>query len=839
MRSPFHNNQLPIFSSWSSFYKRELPPIHFLLSGLGLSLLAVHATQPAFAQQVRADPTLSTTVNATGDDFKISGGNQMGSNLFHSFEEFSVPTGGSAAFLNSADVQNIISRVTGDRSNIDGRIEANGRANLFLLNPNGIVFGPDAKLQIGGSFIGSTAQSLSFTDSTVFSTTETSTPALLTVSTPSGLQFGQLSRDIAVQGTGYSIARQRDFSLAVTSGSNLQVNSGNTIALLGNGLSLESSRVSTNAGRAALGSVSAGEVDLTPEAQGWHLDYSKVSDYSDLSFSQSIADAVGAGGGLVTVHGQNVSVENGSRVLVQNQSALPSGGIIINAAESLTSTGLDSGDRSRISVESLQGNSGDLVISTKQLSFVGGSTIESDALFAQGGNVTVQATNSVLLSPSPTDLRFTSQISSDANSTGNAGNVTVNTGNLSVFGGSRLASVSFGDGDSGDVTIDAQSILLEGINRSNFIASLISAGTLSDGDAGDVYINTGSLEVKNGGRVDSSTSAFGDAGSVTVNASQSVSVSGTVPGSINPSLIISSANILDELLRRNFNLPDLPTGNAGNLTINTPVLAVTEGAEVSVRNDGIGRGGNLQINADSIRLDERGGVTASTRIGGGGNIRLQAQSAILARNGSRISAEAGGTGDGGNIQIDTPFLLALENSDIIANAFEGNGGNIQIEAQSVLGTAFRDQLTPESDITASSQFGVNGVVAFTNPAVDPSSGTTTLPRDVSDPSNQIVAGCADSQSSQFVASGRGGLPVAPTSQSYHSNRLWTDLRESTHASIDSVVSERPLADTATAPLFEANSWTTNEQGDILLFAQAETATASTVAASNCLAEQMT
>ncbi|MEO0770899.1 MAG: filamentous hemagglutinin N-terminal domain-containing protein, partial [Cyanobacteria bacterium J06649_4] len=94
-------------------------------------------------------------VSTDGKTFTISEGEDAGSNLFHSFERFSIPTGSTATFSHAANVLNIISRVTGGNiSNIDGTLEAEGVANLFLLNPSGIVLGPGAQLKIGGSFCG-------------------------------------------------------------------------------------------------------------------------------------------------------------------------------------------------------------------------------------------------------------------------------------------------------------------------------------------------------------------------------------------------------------------------------------------------------------------------------------------------------------------------------------------------------------------------------------------------------------------------------------------------------------------------------------------------------------
>ena len=150
-------------------------------------------TLPAFSE-VLSDGTTNTTVNTSGNNFTILNGIQRGSNLFHSFEKFSIPRGGSATFNNSSAIENIINRVTGGNvSNIDGLIKANGSANVFLINPAGIVFGENALLDIGGSFLGSTAQSIVFEDGFNYSAIVSEQTPLLTVSVPLGLQMGLLS----------------------------------------------------------------------------------------------------------------------------------------------------------------------------------------------------------------------------------------------------------------------------------------------------------------------------------------------------------------------------------------------------------------------------------------------------------------------------------------------------------------------------------------------------------------------------------------------------------------------------------------------------------------------
>jgi len=174
--------------------------------------------------QIAIEGTTSTTLSIEGNNITINNGDRAGGNLFHSFQEFSVPSGNTAFFNNAIDVSNIFSRVTGGNiSNIEGLISANGSANLFLINPAGIILGEGASLSIGGSFYASTADSIVFPDGE-FSATDLDNPPVLTINAPIGLSFRDNPAEIQVRGA------------------DLRVAPGQTLALLGGNVSFENTQ---------------------------------------------------------------------------------------------------------------------------------------------------------------------------------------------------------------------------------------------------------------------------------------------------------------------------------------------------------------------------------------------------------------------------------------------------------------------------------------------------------------------------------------------------------------------------------------------------------------------
>jgi filamentous hemagglutinin family protein len=757
-----------------------LPSFFFLLSAFfPLSASA----------QITPDGTVGTVVTG-GPAFTINGGSRPsnGPNLFHSFSQFSVPTGGSAIFNNAADVTNIISRVTGGSiSSIDGLIQANGSANLFLINPAGIIFGPNASLNIGGSFIGSTAQSLKFSDGTEFSATNPAASPLLTINVPIGLQIGSNSGDITVQGAGNQLVDLTGFGQASTINSppGLQAGVQQTLALIGGSVNFSGGVASINdSGHLELGSVRSGTVGLTATPTGWVGDYRAVTQFKDIRLAQdSMLNASGSQGSI-QVQGQNISLTEGSAILLQNLGTQSSGGITIHANGSLILTGNTiNGELGSLIQSNNLGNSqiGDIAISAANLSLQeGGRVVSRTRSQTSGANIITDVSGTVEINGfNANNPAVYSGIVTFSVSKGSAGNITVSTENLRILDSGTVISVAVRSGETGTIQVNAaEKVEILGYNPLAFGESTLSTFTQGAGNANRVLINTGQLVLQGGASLGSSTQASGSAGSVEVNASNFIEIQGRVTeGSERglPARIFSNAEISDPSVQSAFQLPQIPTGNSGSLAIHTPSLRLVDGGAVSVKNDGRGIAGDVQIHADTLLLDYQGSITAVAESGEGGNIVVQADALILRHN-SLISATAGGTGNGGNITLRVPVIAGFENSDIVANAFQGNGGKITITTKGIFGLKFRPQLTPENDITASSQFGLNGTVAINNVTVDPAAGLVQLPVVLADASRKMGSVCDSTQGSSFVYTGRGGLPENPLGR-LESLHPWEDLRD--------------------------------------------------------------
>ncbi len=252
-----------------------------------------------FLAQVIPDESLSTSVEQQGEnELNINGGEREGNNLFHSFEEFSVSEGIEAVFETAPDVENIFTRITGNTaSEINGILRTQGRTNFFLVNPNGIVFGKNAQLNVGGSFLATTADSIQFEDGTEFAASGANEQPIVTVSVPIGLQFDGDSGAITVNGTGNQINSESPVGPIkfAQRPSGLSVSSNQTFALVGNGVNLNGGVISTtNNGQIYLNSVNSGLVNISQAEAGFTLSSNNVTEYRDINLNQqSLVDTSG------------------------------------------------------------------------------------------------------------------------------------------------------------------------------------------------------------------------------------------------------------------------------------------------------------------------------------------------------------------------------------------------------------------------------------------------------------------------------------------------------------------------------------------------------------------
>ena len=718
--------------------------------------------------------TPNVLINGANAD-RIHGGAQRGINLFHSFSEFNIDDGQRVYFSNPSLVENIFSRITGNNaSNILGTLGVNGNANLFLINPNGILFGENSSLDVGGSFVGTTANQVGFGEQGFFSASNPEIPVLLTVSADA-LFFNQVNRNAEIKNSSTAAA---GIDPAGFLASGLRVPDGKSLLLVGGNVSLEGGILNALGGRVELGGLAeAGTVGLDIDGNNFQLKFPDNVTRGDVSLTnQSRIFVEAGGGGDIIFNARNIDILDRSFIVGGIAQGLGTsetiaGDINLNATGEITFTD-ESGILNYVRQDS-QGNLGQTNINTGILKLINEAEINtSNFATGNGADVNITAKDAVILDNSEISAEVDS-IFTDSTSKGNAGNININTKLLQISNSSRFlarntgignpgnininaesvgldtsninagvifgnagnvnlkasgsvsldnesnisASVLRGDGKGGNILIDAQSLFL---NNGSLIGGIQGSGTTPGGSAGNITVRTDDLisldnssnisasafvgfggnisldtkklSLENGSRITANVFGEKPAASITINATESVEISGS-----------------DDVLESGLLISALGNGDAGDLTINTERLIVKDGGNISTNAaltptqailalinfqnllpSGIGNAGNIEINArESVQIigtrTDKSSVPSSIIAdgsgGNGGAININT-SEFTIDNGAQISARTSGDKQAGDILLIADFLQANNGSNITTSTSDkGDAGNIIIRVK--------------------------------------------------------------------------------------------------------------------------------------------------------------
>jgi filamentous hemagglutinin family protein len=706
----------------------------------------------ATSAEVVLDGTLGFKGVLQGPHFAIEAhlGTQKGNNLFHSFETFNLNHHETATFSGSSTINNVISRVTGGEiSHIDGTlISAMPHADFYLLNPAGVIFGQNARLDVQGSLYVSTANYLRLGNVGRFDVSHP-TQSLLTVAPPTA--FGFLGTPPV------SISNE---------GGVLNLKKGNTFSFIGGDLNFQNGQMTVPDGQINLVSVtSPGEVPISIDDMGVFEKWGtiKITDTTAGLDNKNrwIAnvDTSGAGGGKVFIQGGRMRLDNGY-VFADTLGQENGQGVTIKATEAIV---LTNGGRITADVVDKQnkfngktGNAGNITVMAKRIIMDEGSQIVSvSQSVGTAGNITLSAEKSIEISGHFSE--------------------TIGSGTLS----SGILTSTLNTGKGGNVSISAPSL--------NMIGGVIRADTMGFSHAGDVSITVDTLTLSNGAQINVNTGNWnqaatfgtGHGGNLTITARKNVLISGH-DGKNKPSGLLSNVFTAGKGGAINISAPlveirDNGTiqagtqskGEAGHISLNTNSLHIHQGGFITSESKAAGDAGTIHITTEDLTL-HHGAMTTQADKSGGGNISVHSKGLFDVVN-STISARAQGTQSyhqGGNLTIDNPQFLILEKSQLLANAYAGNGGNIRIIAEQFIRSS-------DSILDASSELGIDGDITIRAPENDIESGLTVLPTLFLTALLKKQCTVRGDELISFVEQGRGGVPQSPENLLTHTLLPWT------------------------------------------------------------------
>ena len=692
-----------MFQQLNNYTKSQL--IVWCKVNFAFSILLLHCSVTA---EIITDGSLGQSINLPGPEFQITSdlGQQHGNNLFHSFQDFNLQSHESAIFSGSGDISNVINRVTGDNaSNIDGLIRSTiPNADFYFLNPHGVMFGPNAKLDVQGSFHVSTANYLRLGNDKF--QVDLSKDSLLSIAPVAA--FGFLTDSVQP---------------IITQDSQLAVPYGKTLSLIAGDLELNgqpeiiqddkmaiaaSSWLSAPGGRINLVSVaSQGEVIFNKTGLELNMDGGKIT------ANNTLVDVSGIGGGNIFIRGEQFIMN--AAVLQANTLAEQNGQLIDIQLNKEVHISAEEG-KSAISIKTFaDGDAGNLMINTPNLNI--------DTVYIQ--------TNSF--------------------GNGDAGDIVINTVNMAVTEGGEIISDSFSNGDGGEININATESLslidkriflnLEQATFTTLIGSaslaqgnggqlLINAGQLTidgasiasnshvSGDAGEIIVNADSVDLINGGFIATNTlsQSSGQGGNITLNVKDKIYLDGFRVG-----LLITTTDIFENV-QSSIGSITFGTGHAGSVNLTAKEVILDNNAAIGAATGGIGNAGNINLDVDSLYLrnggiltDSSGGVIGGQvflGFGDGGNLKINAKKEIVitgkgAYSNSGLFTNTLVSASGGNIEIQTDSLTLADEATISANSLGiGNAGTLEIKAKTI-------NLINGGNITTSSVNAAGGNIDLT------------------------------------------------------------------------------------------------------------------------------
>ena len=648
-------------------------------------------TAPVVAQIVR-DGSIGPDVSSqsTGPDYVIpqNFGEQAGSNLFHSFSQFNVHAGESATFTSdgATPIENVISRVTGtEQSDINGLLRSTiPGADFYLINPNGVLIGESAQLDIDGAFKVGASQSLEFTEGEAFDVN--AQPPILNHTDPAGFGFlGENAGAVTLNGSvlrnpgGFEFAGDQvniTYSLLASSTDSGEP-AGDIVLHAEDGVVLDDVYITSESLAGASGD--AGDVRIeastvkfktgtwiktatfgTGDAGSIYIDASNaiaIGDVGPLGGSRLLTQAeAGSSGntGVVTMNARSIDLSEGAAVAALTFGTGDAGDISLNADERVTLSGNDGVISSFVaSTTVFEGDAGNVLVEAPQVELLDGGRIESASHYTgNAGELTINAASVLRMSgiDPQSNGAFLSTVAWWDDGDASAGDINVQAGNIELTDGAAIGSEAFAGGDSGAVTLIASDRLtLSGINQNLKPASIIA--TTVDGQGGAIAIQASSVALGDGAAVQTGTFGSGNSGGISFQVDGGLTFSGT--NTFGTGSFLTATSFAGS------------TGGAGSVTIDAQWIDLNDGARIAVRSEGVGSSGDIVLNADThVTLSGAGEDTgaflsAETFTAGDAGRVLVTAPVVALRDGAYINTSTDGSGNAGEIVVNAANSLTL------------------------------------------------------------------------------------------------------------------------------------------------------------------------------------